>query len=77
MCKRVKTLKFYMHVCVRLTWYTGRLISNVIVLGILVGSGFLIYTVADKDILPSTVPESIQELFRKYQVGFSHRLNEK
>ena len=49
--------------------YVGRTVSNLVVVGLLVGSGLLIYKVADpEDILPDSASTDLKDLFQKYQV---------
>lgn len=46
----------------------GRLASNIIVLGMLGGSGYLIYYVAQEFEIPEESPDLIKDLFTKYQL---------
>ncbi|XP_053397891.1 transmembrane channel-like protein 3 [Mercenaria mercenaria] len=54
--------------CTKFTNYMGRILSNVIVLGLLVGSGFLIYEVAENRDLLKDLPEPLDDYVRKYQL---------
>jgi len=50
--------------------YLRRLVSNIVVLGLLVGSGLVIYHVANaEDVLPDTTPTFAQEFVQKYKVN--------
>ncbi|XP_063408816.1 transmembrane channel-like protein 3 [Mytilus trossulus] len=53
----------------RLLRYLGRIISNTIVLGLLGGSGYLVYYVADEFKLPDSTPTELKTLFDKYQLS--------
>lgn len=54
--------------CTKFTNYMGRLFSNLVVVGLLVGSGFLIYEVADNTHLFGDLPDPLQDFLQKYQL---------
>ncbi|XP_052807862.1 transmembrane channel-like protein 2-B [Mya arenaria] len=55
--------------CKKCMRWLGRLVSNIVVLALLVGSGLLIYEVADADnILPDSASDGLKDLFQKYQL---------
>ncbi|KAH3725132.1 hypothetical protein DPMN_050963 [Dreissena polymorpha] len=55
--------------CTRCLRYVGRTVSNLVVVSLLVGSGLLIYKVADtEDILPDSASTDLKDLFQKYQL---------
>jgi hypothetical protein len=76
---RIRLYKYMICIvgCSRLRLYCGRLVSNILVLGLLGGSGFLIYYVADldTDVKISSIEvddepeELIQKIYERYRAS--------